>query len=84
MGRKDAAPDEFAWSEFSRTQYARRVWATDGPQQPTWMYSRRVLEDNYPYSTHIDYFQPSIACCALALMARTTRPLLATVTLKRA
>ena len=44
VGRRDAAADEFAGSEFGRTQCARRVWAKDGPQQPTGMYLRRVLE----------------------------------------
>jgi hypothetical protein len=42
---QQAAADEFARSEFGRTQCAHWVWAMDGPQQRTGMYLQRVLEN---------------------------------------
>ena len=44
MPRAPAAAEGFAGSESGRAKCARRVWAMEGPQQRTWMYSRRVQE----------------------------------------
>jgi len=45
VNSRDAAADGFARSESGRTQFARRVWARDGPQQRTGMYLPRVLKE---------------------------------------